>query len=322
MACLRGQAPDGRLGIVSCDEEGCLFRRLEAGRSTLPTEEAPETHCLLQLQLRAGDAEDTEYSPDPDHEDAGRDRPARVIENAEFDFNEFALKIEKPPSGIERAGDALDEHWRLSSDDIKRGIPITTEQEIARFDPNGPRPTMGHEDRLWEWDGRPLEVPPESGGDEGEHDPEILVTEEQFARLVRIVAPMDAGLRAKLWVWFDHQPGVRRELESEGQPRTIYKNVKLDREAVTDIGPDAADVVEVMRAATDERWSLSTDDIRRAATDGESNPPTLKRPSVSRGSKYEIHIDNVTVVGDQRTEQRIRVLTDEQLRNFKQIFGG
>jgi len=141
MACLRETPLDGRLGVVSCDETGCLHRRFPPGSGADVVEGTPEADCLLQLQLRAGDAEDSEYSPDPDHEDAGRDRPVRTIENVELlsisldaepgpyggelhigpavgvpvdvNFNEFKFaKIR--PNPIDRAGDALDDRFRLT----------------------------------------------------------------------------------------------------------------------------------------------------------------------------------------------------------------
>lgn len=56
MACLREQASDGRLGTISCDETGCLFRRIEAESDTAVAYETPKADCLLQLRLRTGDS--------------------------------------------------------------------------------------------------------------------------------------------------------------------------------------------------------------------------------------------------------------------------
>lgn len=55
MACLRKQAPDGRIGTVSCDEEGCVFTRVSTSSRASSVTETPETDCLLQLRLRTGD---------------------------------------------------------------------------------------------------------------------------------------------------------------------------------------------------------------------------------------------------------------------------
>lgn len=59
MACLRESPPDGRFGTLSCDEEGCLFRCIKNPSNSEIVELSPETDCVLQLQLRAGDPEDT-----------------------------------------------------------------------------------------------------------------------------------------------------------------------------------------------------------------------------------------------------------------------
>lgn len=59
MACLRRQAPNGRIGVIPCDEKGCLHSLVSLGRGPWAVENASQTDCLLQLRLRAGDAEDT-----------------------------------------------------------------------------------------------------------------------------------------------------------------------------------------------------------------------------------------------------------------------
>lgn len=56
MACLRGQTPNGRLGVVQCDEEGCEFRRITDCLAGVLVEGASEGDCVLQLRLRAGDS--------------------------------------------------------------------------------------------------------------------------------------------------------------------------------------------------------------------------------------------------------------------------
>lgn len=59
MACLREQADQERIGDVQCSEEGCQFRQFAAGSRFLIDNEAPQVDCLLQLRLRAGDAEES-----------------------------------------------------------------------------------------------------------------------------------------------------------------------------------------------------------------------------------------------------------------------
>src|ERR1044072_6319137 len=59
MACLREQAPDGRVGVISCDEEGCLFRRITNRGGTITADDTSASDCVLQLRLRAGDSEDS-----------------------------------------------------------------------------------------------------------------------------------------------------------------------------------------------------------------------------------------------------------------------
>lgn len=68
MACLREETADRRVGIVSCDEEGCLLRRVSNHTNTFIDGETPEAHCVLQLRLRAGDAQDAGREPKPIYE--------------------------------------------------------------------------------------------------------------------------------------------------------------------------------------------------------------------------------------------------------------
>ncbi len=59
MACLRESPLEGRFRIVQCDEEGCKFRQVATIGGGRATASAPEIDCVLQLRLRAGDAEDS-----------------------------------------------------------------------------------------------------------------------------------------------------------------------------------------------------------------------------------------------------------------------
>jgi hypothetical protein len=58
MACLRRSPFDRRIGTVSCDEEGCLHRRITYRSRGDVVVETPEIDCVLQLRLRAGDPEE------------------------------------------------------------------------------------------------------------------------------------------------------------------------------------------------------------------------------------------------------------------------
>lgn len=55
MECLRGQTPGERSGTFRCDAQGCEFRQLEERGAPTVDLYPPETHCVLQLQLRARD---------------------------------------------------------------------------------------------------------------------------------------------------------------------------------------------------------------------------------------------------------------------------
>jgi len=59
MACLRREADPGRRRDVRCNAEGCELRSLKDGCYAPTHAEASEADRLLQLQLRAGDVEDT-----------------------------------------------------------------------------------------------------------------------------------------------------------------------------------------------------------------------------------------------------------------------
>lgn len=58
MACLRESPPEGRGGVVHCDEEGCEQRCLSLRNGTFFNAIAPSSDCLLQFRLRAGHLED------------------------------------------------------------------------------------------------------------------------------------------------------------------------------------------------------------------------------------------------------------------------
>src|SRR5689334_21322460 len=59
MACLREQAAEGRFRTLQCNETDCEFR-LNTDRGRRRASESPsEGDCLLQLRLRAGDAEES-----------------------------------------------------------------------------------------------------------------------------------------------------------------------------------------------------------------------------------------------------------------------
>src|SRR5207344_3098513 len=64
MACLRESPLDGRVGIIPCDEEGCLFGRITNRSGSIIADEASEADCLLQSRLRAGDSENFEREVD------------------------------------------------------------------------------------------------------------------------------------------------------------------------------------------------------------------------------------------------------------------
>lgn len=59
MACLRETPLDGRVGTVSCNEEGCLLRLVTSESGGITSTNASEAHCVLQLRLRTGDAPNT-----------------------------------------------------------------------------------------------------------------------------------------------------------------------------------------------------------------------------------------------------------------------
>jgi len=57
MACLREQTLEGRSGTILCDEEGCQFRRFATRSGYEVISGAWPPDCVLQLRLRAGNAE-------------------------------------------------------------------------------------------------------------------------------------------------------------------------------------------------------------------------------------------------------------------------
>lgn len=61
MECLREQTVAGRRGTVPCPTKGCLHRRFSIDSNSFVAEEAPTTHCVLQLRLRTGDTPDARY---------------------------------------------------------------------------------------------------------------------------------------------------------------------------------------------------------------------------------------------------------------------
>ena len=63
MARLQGQADPRRCGAVRCHEEGCQLRPIPGGRCPGLDAEASEADRLLQLRLRAGDAEESGRVP-------------------------------------------------------------------------------------------------------------------------------------------------------------------------------------------------------------------------------------------------------------------
>jgi len=63
-------------------------------------------------------------------------------------------------------------------------------------------------------------------------------------------------------------------------------------------------------------------DVNARGVAGERGDLSGRRPFIERKDKYNINIDGVNVVANERVEQRIRALTDDQLRNFRKIFGG
>ena len=60
MACLRKKAVIGRVGTFQCDEEGCEFRPLSPEADWAAYGIASPADCVLQLRLRAGDAEESD----------------------------------------------------------------------------------------------------------------------------------------------------------------------------------------------------------------------------------------------------------------------
>ena len=47
MTCLREQGPEGRVGGVQCEEDGCNLQRISGGRYWFVDYVAPELLCVL-----------------------------------------------------------------------------------------------------------------------------------------------------------------------------------------------------------------------------------------------------------------------------------
>ena len=60
MACLREQTTEGRGGTIQCSEEGCELRFIPINPAVADHPREIKGDCVLQLRLRAGDAEDTD----------------------------------------------------------------------------------------------------------------------------------------------------------------------------------------------------------------------------------------------------------------------
>src|SRR5690606_1585736 len=58
MACLRESPSEGRRGTLHCDEEGCDFAYIAVDRTNPNSPREIKGDCVLQLRLRAGDAEE------------------------------------------------------------------------------------------------------------------------------------------------------------------------------------------------------------------------------------------------------------------------
>ena len=56
---IRGETTEGCGGALQCGPEGCKFGPESIVICTIADGEAPPADCVLQLRLRAGDAEDT-----------------------------------------------------------------------------------------------------------------------------------------------------------------------------------------------------------------------------------------------------------------------
>lgn len=318
MACLREQALDGRLGTVSCNEEGCVFRRFSRFGSETTFGESPEAYCVLQLRLRAGDSEDAEDPGEPageeqrsvrDNDGAGpnidslmRDPEAVRKYLYGIDHGQIYIHPDGPWTDLNFAIDPT-----LNPDTINvtdgNGKVLKTlkdpegKSEWVEWDTENDRPmglpaesgrnegkssafvrqleNLAHEiiidygfeefDRVWrKWQRqggnetmcgasgteRPseefipvdLDDPDEDFGlktgnatdadkfaaetleafrSYGSRDEEVIVSEEEFSKLVTLMSPGNENLRGRLWDWYDRRPGISREAtDGDSRPPT------------------------------------------------------------------------------------------------------
>lgn len=213
MACLRRQAADGRVGAFSCDEEGCILRLVAVESGTDLVEVPSQADCVLQLQLRAGDAADSEYFPDPDHEDAGQDRPTRPIETVDILNISFDDRPNAFGYGIERAGESLDERYKF------RG-PSLGKPELDRFAREHVIIRDADDNLRLE---RRLDLPAESGGDEPQWQPRtvykhIKIDVDPDIDVERInIVDAEGNVVKQLWdpegksEWVEYPESIKRE---------------------------------------------------------------------------------------------------------------
>ena len=81
MARLCESTTEERSGTIPCDEEGCKLRLLAGWLGTSVAQQAFETHCVLQLRLRAGLAEEPGISVEP----LGEPQDYRVVSSFELE---------------------------------------------------------------------------------------------------------------------------------------------------------------------------------------------------------------------------------------------
>lgn len=97
MECLRRQTPEERGGTLRCDAEGCEYRLFPASRPDGSHMQAPETDCVLQLQLRAGDSEGS-VSDDSELQARVDKITARIDEERRVTLNKFIYGEERGKS--------------------------------------------------------------------------------------------------------------------------------------------------------------------------------------------------------------------------------
>lgn len=108
MACLRGTPLEGRLGDVQCDEEGCEFRCVTHLQYKGDPVEASQGDCLLQLQLRAGDAPSPRDLNTPGYKyDEEKEVFVQVV--GDHDFDEDAKFVVGVPPNVNRRRAGLPE---------------------------------------------------------------------------------------------------------------------------------------------------------------------------------------------------------------------